>query len=91
MGGFMDILTNIKKLLQFYNAYQSPSKKIIQYGSLLSIELALVSLGLLLLYLNSPSSYYYEASYLTAKTSISIFIELVLSAFVFDFVFQTNT
>lgn len=86
----MSFFSNIKKLLHSYEACQSPSKKIIKYGSLLSIELALISLGLCIFYIYCPSSYYYEAAFISAKTSISIFIELILSAFVFDFVFHKD-
>jgi hypothetical protein len=48
----MSIYKNIKSLLQTYEKHESPSKNIIKYGSLLSIELGIISFGLLLFYLD---------------------------------------
>lgn len=84
----MNIIRNIKKILHVYHDIQSPSKKIIAYGSWISYELALIAVGLFLLHVFNPSSYYLESIYLFAKTSLTVFLELILSALIFDIVFH---
>jgi hypothetical protein len=86
----MNFLKNIKNLLLFYKVVSSPSKIIIKYGSLVSIELVIVSIGLLLINYVSPSSFYMDSSFLMFKTSISVFIELIICAFIFDYIFDAK-